>query len=116
MEHRFIQPMGMLRGGELRQVALILFMKGDLQVPAPLVADLDQDAIKQPFFDVIAIHLSGCDSAGSRDQPLHATTSLNKQLINLKDTKAEACGQSIQASDQCRQHRSQSDTGFLKHR
>jgi hypothetical protein len=85
MEHRFIQPVGMLRGGELRQVALILFMKGDLQVPATLVADLDHDAIKQSFFDVVTIHLSGCDSTGSRDQPLHAPTSLNKRMIDLKD-------------------------------
>jgi hypothetical protein len=82
MEYGFIQPVGLLRGGELRQVSLILFMKGDLQVPATL-ADLDHDAIKQPIFDVVSIQLSGCYSTGTRDQPLHATTSRNKQMINL---------------------------------
>ena len=80
-----MQPLGLLRRRELRQVALIPVLEGDLQAPAALVADLEHDVIQQPFFDKIPIHLGGCDRTGDREQPLHAITSLK-------------------GSDECRQH------------
>ena len=85
MEHRFVQPLNLLRGAELRQETLILLAKGDLQDPAALVADLNHNVIQQPFLNQVPIHLSGCDRAGGRDQLLHAQPS-------LKD------------SNKCRQH------------
>src|SRR5688572_27968697 len=67
VEHGFLQPLGLLRSRELRQVPPIPFMEGDLQVSAAPVDDLDHDVIEKPFLNEVPVHLGGCDRTSDRD-------------------------------------------------